>query len=103
MRKKIFTLVILMLITSALITACAGSAGDNSPANSVNTDPENALDGNALLEQRCTACHTLDRVERASKSAEEWGLTVRRMVGLGAELDAAEQETIIENSQCSKN
>ena len=54
-----------------------------------------ALDGKSLLEERCTRCHDLGRVERAKKTEEEWKTTVERMVGKGAQLDQTEQELVI--------
>ena len=54
-----------------------------------------ALDGKALLEERCTQCHGLGGVERAKKTEEEWKATVERMVEKGAELALAEQELVI--------
>jgi len=92
-RRSAFTIVILTLLVGVFISACGGSAGEISPAAEVK---ETTLDGKALLEQRCTACHTLDRVERASKSAAGWGLNVRQMVAKGSELNASEQEVLIE-------
>jgi cytochrome c5 len=53
------------------------------------------LEGKALLEERCTRCHDLGRVERAKKTEEEWKATVERMVGKGAMLSQAEQELVI--------
>jgi len=53
------------------------------------------LDGKAMVEERCTKCHDLGRVERAKKTEEEWKATVERMVGKGAELNQAEQELVI--------
>ncbi len=45
-----------------------------------------ALDGKALLETACTACHSLGRVEAAHKDLNGWTATVNRMVGKGANL-----------------
>jgi cytochrome c5 len=55
-----------------------------------------ALEGQSLLEERCTVCHGLGGVERAKKTEEEWKTTVERMVGKGAQLDEAEQELLIQ-------
>ena len=54
------------------------------------------LDGQSLLQERCTQCHGLGQVERAKKTEEEWKATVERMVGKGAQLDEAEQELLIQ-------
>jgi mono/diheme cytochrome c family protein len=53
-------------------------------------------EGRALLEERCTVCHTLDRVERSQKSREEWVSTVARMVENGAQLTDAERAVLID-------
>ena len=59
------------------------------------TEAPAALEGQSLLEERCTVCHGLGGVERAKKTEEEWRTTVERMVGKGAQLDEAEQELVI--------
>jgi cytochrome c5 len=59
------------------------------------TEEPATLDGQSLLQERCTVCHDLGRVERAKKTEEEWMATVERMVGKGAQLDEAEQELLI--------
>jgi len=83
-----FRIVILTLLVGVVISACGGSTGVNAKAT--------ALNGKVLLEERCTACHALDRIESASKSTAGWGMNVREMVGKGAELNASEQEVLIE-------
>ena len=87
-RRSTFRIIILTFLMSVVISACGGSTGVNATAT--------ALNGRAFLEQRCTKCHTLDRVESASKSSAGWGLNVREMVGKGAELNASEQEVLID-------
>jgi len=96
MRKTTFTIVILALFVSVFISACGGSTGEISPTTEVTADSEITLDGKTLLEERCTACHTLDRVERASMDPAGWGMNVRRMVGKGVKLNTSEQEILIE-------
>jgi cytochrome c5 len=54
-----------------------------------------ALDGQKLLEERCTRCHSLDRVRQSRKSEAEWKATVERMVGKGAALSAQEIEAVV--------
>lgn len=55
-----------------------------------------AEEGPVLMEERCTVCHTLDRVESAQKSREEWESTVTRMVEYGAQLTDAETTVLID-------
>jgi len=49
-----------------------------------------------LLEERCTVCHTLDRVQSSQKSREEWESTVTRMVEYGAQLTDEERAVLLD-------
>ena len=53
------------------------------------------VEGASLLQERCTVCHGLARVQSAQKSEADWRATVDRMVAQGAHLSSAEQETLI--------
>jgi cytoskeletal protein RodZ len=55
-----------------------------------------ALDGQALMQARCTLCHNTARIEQAKKDRDGWEETVRRMVGKGAQLTKDEQDALIE-------
>jgi mono/diheme cytochrome c family protein len=58
-----------------------------------------AENGESIAVQRCTVCHTLDRVERASYDREGWQRTIQRMMRkprFGTSLSDAEQEALIE-------
>lgn len=54
------------------------------------------LDGEMLVEARCTTCHGLAKVESAGMAEAEWKSTVERMVSKGADLSAEEQAAVIE-------
>ena len=91
----VFAVTLVVLLSGSLLAACGGSQ----EATSVPTQEEPApstLDGEALVQERCTECHDLGRVERAKKTEEEWKATVERMVTLGAQLNQAEQELVIQ-------
>jgi hypothetical protein len=81
----------LIVLLSTLLAAC----GTSDP-QAGGQDPSGALDGKTLVEERCTQCHTLDRVTSANKTKEEWTTTVESMVNQGANLNAEEQEVAIE-------
>ncbi len=53
-------------------------------------------DGASLLEARCTVCHSIDRVRKAKKTRDQWTQNIKRMVGKGAQLNAAEQSMAID-------
>ena len=98
-KRAVFALAMmfLMVLLGSLLTACGGAKGE---APVPTTEQEEAapvtLDGKSLLEERCTRCHDLGRVERARKTKEEWKATVERMVEKGAQLSQAEQEQVIQ-------
>jgi len=58
--------------------------------------PAPASEGAALVQARCTSCHDLERITSAKKTREQWTQTVTRMVSKGAQLNAAEQNIVIE-------
>jgi len=89
MNKRTTSLIhilLLVLLVGAFLAACGAS---QTPAA---TTP----DGQTLLQERCTVCHNLNRVTSAHKTADQWTTTVERMVGKGAQLNAQEQQTLID-------
>jgi hypothetical protein len=54
-----------------------------------------ALDVEALIRERCTFCHDVDRVYKADLSPASWEDTINRMVSRGAWLDDTEREAVI--------
>jgi len=105
-------LTLLFFLTSVLLAACAPSQTPSEPTAGAITVPTNAplptnaptagqpatttLDGQTLLQERCTVCHSLDRVASKHKTADQWKATVERMVGKDAQLNAQEQQTLID-------
>ncbi len=93
----IFTTVLVALLLGSLVFASCGR-GQEETANPT-SDRERVtpptLDGQSLVQERCTKCHDLGRIRRAKKMDEEWKATVERMVGKGANLSLAEQGAVI--------
>jgi cytochrome c5 len=92
----VLAITLVALVLGSLLAACGGGAKEEPapPATEQEGAPA-ALDGKSLVEERCTKCHDLGRVEKAKKTEEEWKATVERMVGKGTELNQAEQEAVI--------
>ena len=88
-------LVLMMTIGALMLTvfliACGGAKQESAPAAA-----PSALDGETLVRERCIQCHDLRRIESAAKTRDEWKANVERMVALGAQLDEAEQEAVID-------
>lgn len=91
-----------------LISACAGattptpaptSATDvpatQAPAGATPTAAQAGPDAAALLEARCTTCHSLRQVQTAKKTAAQWETTVRDMRNRGARLTDAEAQVLV--------
>ncbi len=87
-RELCLGLVVGLIVALSVLTACGGEApGGETTATA---------DGEALLQERCTECHDLGRVESAEKTREEWEDNVARMVSKGAQLDADEQSVLVD-------
>jgi cytochrome c5 len=93
-------LTLLCLFLAVLLAACGGEAdkpvadGSGAPdGGTVATDTP--TDGKALLEERCTVCHNLDRVYAEKRDETGWNAVVDAMVSKGAKLDAAERDLLV--------
>jgi cytochrome c5 len=120
-KRIVCGLIVALVVVSGLLAACGGSAStetveptqeelptavpeEEQPTTEPTKAPQEeepaaepaAGDGAALLGERCTVCHGLERTTQAQKTAEEWEQTVIRMVGKGAQLAEDEQATLIE-------
>lgn len=87
MKRKMdtpFVMLVVILLIGLFASACGSSGNDVAP------------DGKSLLEDRCTECHTLSRVEKAAKTRDGWSTTISRMVSLGAELNSEEREILLD-------
>ncbi len=85
------------LILMAGLSAC--SAGCSQPTQappSATPSPTPTPEGAALLESRCTLCHSSDRPKRAKKTRKEWEETVNRMIENGAQLTDSEKKVLVD-------
>ncbi|MBN1563731.1 MAG: hypothetical protein JXA10_07825 [Anaerolineae bacterium] len=74
-----------------LAAIMAGPQVEDAPEGAMAAD----LDGAALVAERCTICHTADRINNAEKDEAGWTATVDRMIGHGAQLNTAERDAVI--------
>jgi hypothetical protein len=77
--RKVSTQLLLTTLILLLLVACGG-------------EPE----GERLLKDRCLQCHGIRQIDKGGKTADQWRMTVERMVLRGAELDETEQDTLIQ-------
>ncbi len=86
---SIISFILLILLIGTLLASCGTSNTTPAPSSGGSSD------GQTLMQQRCSVCHSLDRVTSAHKTADQWTATVERMVSHGAQLNAQEQQTLI--------
>lgn len=96
MRSREFVCVMIIAIM-ALAIGVGSTAGCGAQEATLQPEAQGpTLSGLTLLNDRCTECHTLDRVKSASKTREGWQETVTAMVQRGADLDEQEQEVLVD-------
>jgi flagellar biosynthesis regulator FlaF len=61
----------------------------------MDTETGAALDGAALVDERCTVCHTRERIDAEDLDEAGWTEIVDDMVAKGAQLDDAEKAAVI--------
>jgi hypothetical protein len=60
---------------------------------------DGSVAGKALVEKKCSLCHSIDRVYDADKTHAEWEQTVKKMINYSDQmnfLNQKEKETIID-------
>lgn len=91
----------LIVLIASLVAACSGGEGPETTTSATEQQPSApqgqpvTLDGASLVAERCSTCHSLSRIQQASKTEAEWQETVARMVRKGAKLNAEEQTVVI--------
>lgn len=79
----------IFLILGVFLVSCGTTAA------TPNTTGGSTLDGQTLMQQRCSVCHSLDRVTSTQKTLDQWTVTVNRMIAHGAQLNPAEEQTLV--------
>jgi mono/diheme cytochrome c family protein len=92
--NSLISILLLIVLIGILLAACGSSsaATSSAPASSSGS----SADGQALMQQRCSVCHSLNRITSAHHTAAEWKTTVDRMINNGAQLSPAEEQTLVD-------
>jgi cytochrome c5 len=105
MKTKIYALMGVVLALTLLVAACSSGSSSNTTAPSSNTTAPSSSttapsttssDGAQFLQERCTVCHTLSRIEDQRLSAADWKVIVDRMISKGAKLTADEETLLVD-------
>ncbi|MGB9585823.1 MAG: hypothetical protein ACPL3P_05920 [Anaerolineales bacterium] len=86
-----------------LFSLFLASCQSNSTTPASTTNPPSSAQGNnsassgaALLQERCTVCHSLDRITNEKNSRAQWERIVDRMIQKGAQLNDSEKATLLD-------
>jgi mono/diheme cytochrome c family protein len=87
------------LLMAVLIAGTAVAQGVTKPAPSAAPPKPQPLTTKsdadfALVQEHCSACHSVDQVTSASKSADEWSETMDRMVDHGMQISPEDSQRI---------
>jgi uncharacterized membrane protein len=97
--RKLATFLVVFIISGVLI-ACSSATPNTQPAspssNTSSAQSSSTLDGAALIQQRCTICHSISRIQSAHHNAAEWQTIVDAMVQRGAQLSADEENVVVD-------
>lgn len=88
--SRIGTRAVTHAVSIALVGAALSLVACAPAASTTKTDA-----GAALLERRCSVCHTLDRVTSAQKDEAGWNATIDRMRANGAVVSEQEQKDLV--------
>jgi hypothetical protein len=96
MNKYSITSIVLMTVMVAILLPSCGSKSATATTVPVSSGTGGASDGQALMQERCSVCHSTSRITSAHKTADQWASTVERMISHGAQLDSQEQQTLVD-------
>ncbi len=86
MFRKMIIIVLTGLFLLSVIVAC----------NQATPIPEVVeVDAEALILDRCSVCHSTDRVFQANYAEERWSEVIDEMIEKGADVNAEEKQLII--------
>jgi hypothetical protein len=88
MKTRTLTLILSLLVLVLAVSSCSSGASSTSPA------PTAKLDGATLVQERCSVCHPVARIERTKHTAADWKTIVDLMISRGAQL-STEEETLV--------
>ena len=90
MKTRLPSIAIVLILIAILISSCTSAASGPTPASTT------TLDGATLVQERCSRCHPLSRIESVRYSAADWQTIVSLMISRGAQL-SPEEETLVVN------
>ena len=104
MNKKLIILTFLLGIALLISAACRLVAGATATPSTSTNDvipvqptlhaPTTVMDGKALLEERCSVCHSLGYIYNSRGTPDQWSAVVSVMISNGAVLNPLEEKVL---------
>ena len=104
MNKQLIILIsilVVVVLAGTLLAACGSSSsviptsGGSTGSPTSGSTGSSTADGQTLMQQRCSVCHSLSRITSGQKTATQWKVTVDKMINNGAQLSPAEEQTLV--------
>ena len=99
MKNRMISILAILLVVILAGTLLASCGSNNTPAptaTTVSTQAGSGSGGQALMQERCSVCHSTSRITNSHKTAEQWKSTVDRMINNGARLNAQEEQMLVD-------
>ncbi|NJD59761.1 MAG: hypothetical protein C3F13_01050 [Anaerolineales bacterium] len=91
MKNSLMFIGIVLVAIMVIVSACSSSTINSTSAPASTSSQEGAT----LVQERCSVCHPLSRVESMRLTATEWSALVDQMVARGANLTSEEKTTVV--------
>ena len=96
-RIRVAVILALVAILAIAVVGCSSSSGSSTGSESAApSGGGSAADGQALVEQKCTMCHPIDRVNQVKYDQAGWEAVVARMEQNGLVVTAEERQAILD-------
>jgi hypothetical protein len=99
MKTRNLIFIICLLAVAFIVSSCSSAASNPKPISSPASTT--AVDGATLVQERCSVCHPLARIESSKHTASDWKTIVDLMISRGAQL-TPDEETVVVNYLASK-
>jgi mono/diheme cytochrome c family protein len=96
--KKLFPSTLSIGVALILIIFTLSACGQTNPSPTISSGSPTiaVLDGQALMQQRCSVCHSTSRITQLSGTTDQWGALVDTMISRGAQLSTSERQTLVD-------
>ncbi len=88
--------VTILAVALLALAACGGTAEESVVTPEPTPGEATGLDGEAILNTKCTGCHTLDRVLAEDGDAVTWAAIIDEMIAKGAQVSDDEAAALAE-------